>query len=413
MARKTWCFTWNNYTQENDEKLWTFIQKECEYAIYGYETAPNTGTKHIQGYLHFNTKKKLQTLKNQISPIPHWEGSKGTPEQNKTYCSKEGNFKEWGTLPKSTKEKQSEKGQARWKEMREMAKSGDFEGLESKYPKEATVYMRHFKEINLEATKQERHDEWQDNDLKSHFYWIWGPTGTGKSHIVHEIAKLFGERPYPKGLHKWWNGYRKQRVIHIEEATPKAMEYLSHYFKQWADKWGFQPEVKNSFIEYVVPEFIIVTSNYDMTTCFPETQDYEPLARRFTEVRLETREDQTSILNHFKQFALEQTVDPQLDNRFVEESINQLSEPVTTLIAPREGTVEGNLFEDLTYEALHSDRCSASTPMGNTIAIGVEAPPYKKGNIHQEREEQDEEVNLLRPTKRTKFVEDTLFDFNK
>lgn len=397
MARKTWCFTWNNYMESDILKLQEYIGRECEYAIYGKEKAPDTGTHHLQGYLYLKTKKRLGTLKTEISTTPHWEASKGTPQQNKDYCSKEGDAWEFGTLPGTRTEKSGEKTKERWNKMIELAKEGNWEELEREYPKETVQYKRTWREINLEALKQERHDEWNDDDLKSHFWWIQGSTGSGKSHVVHEIAKMFGEQPYPKGLHKWWNGYRKQRVIHVEEATPKAMEYLGHYMKQWADKWGFQPEVKNSFIDYVVPEFFIVTSNYSLADCFPNAQDYEPLARRFTQYELNTRDDQQFVLDHFRQFIAT-----------TETTATQEGQTTAGNKRPRDET-------DLT--TTEPDQCSTDpSPLGNTIAKGLGTPknmestgiePEDNGNTDRDNNNACEEVIH----KRSRFVEETLDHF--
>lgn len=46
------CFTLNNYNGEDEQR----IQNETaryKYAIYGRETAPTTGTRHLQGYINF------------------------------------------------------------------------------------------------------------------------------------------------------------------------------------------------------------------------------------------------------------------------------------------------------------------------------------------------------------------------
>lgn len=47
-ARKTYCFTYNNYTPEIETRLQQFLTENTEYSIYGRETAPTTGTPHLQ-----------------------------------------------------------------------------------------------------------------------------------------------------------------------------------------------------------------------------------------------------------------------------------------------------------------------------------------------------------------------------
>lgn len=87
-ARK-WCFTLNNYTIEDILD----IEKVGSSNIYvfGEETAPTTGTKHLQGYIEF--KKKCRPKNLFINQNIHWEIAKGTREQNYIYCTKENKFK--------------------------------------------------------------------------------------------------------------------------------------------------------------------------------------------------------------------------------------------------------------------------------------------------------------------------------
>lgn len=134
-------------------------------------------------------------------------------------------------------------------------------------------------------------DEVTSQEIKKHFLWLWGPSGTGKSHTARRISReLECDEPYLKDLNKWWNGYKHQKVTIIEEASPKQCEYLASYFKKWCDKWSFTAECKGTVIPACRPEYIIVTSNYCIDTCFPEEADNEPLHRRFTEIYLADRQ---------------------------------------------------------------------------------------------------------------------------
>ena len=62
----------------------------CVYAIVGKEKA-KTGTPHLQGFVHFKSKKYLTGLKKLIGNNAHFEVAKGSDVQNKLYCEKEGN----------------------------------------------------------------------------------------------------------------------------------------------------------------------------------------------------------------------------------------------------------------------------------------------------------------------------------
>lgn len=85
---KKWCFTICNYTQNDIDDI-VKIGSSNKY-IYGFETAPSTGMKHIQGYIEFNEKCRPKNLFSNQSI--HWEKTKGSREQNIKYCSKEKDF---------------------------------------------------------------------------------------------------------------------------------------------------------------------------------------------------------------------------------------------------------------------------------------------------------------------------------
>ena len=66
-----------------------------KYLIYGREVG-DEGTPHLQGYVQLKKITRLTGMK-KLHPTAHWEVAKGTEEQNRTYCSKEGDFQEFGT----------------------------------------------------------------------------------------------------------------------------------------------------------------------------------------------------------------------------------------------------------------------------------------------------------------------------
>ena len=277
---KNWVFTLNNYTPEEENRL---KELECEWMVFGHEHLED-GTPHLQGAFSFKGKRDQTALK-KIFPRLHLEVMHGSPQDSKTYCTKEdmNGYFEKGIIPVSG----GQKNKKRWEEAYEAAKEGRFDDI----PRD--MYLCHdraFHRVYEENRRDPSMENMNDNDLKDHFLWLWGPTGTGKSHTARRISKELGcEEPYLKQLNKWWNGYQCQWVTIIEEADPKRCEHLAGYFKQWCDKWATSGEVKCGNFPNMRPHYIIVTSNYSIAECFPEENDYLPIKRRFTEQRIEDR----------------------------------------------------------------------------------------------------------------------------
>jgi len=104
MVAINYCITINNYNDTTITKVKTLVQ--IKYGIFGEEVAPTTGTKHLQGYVSWTSKTRATTVANAFKKLlgvrPHVVAARGTPIQNKTYCSKEGKVTEWGTMPEAS-----------------------------------------------------------------------------------------------------------------------------------------------------------------------------------------------------------------------------------------------------------------------------------------------------------------------
>lgn len=108
-GRKKYCWTLNNYTDEDVEKLSTMVSDPttfCVYCVFQKEVAPTTGTPHLQGYSVFSKERTWSHL-HKICPRLSSDGKpvKGNHEQNRKYCTKEDSrapgteIYEFGELP--------------------------------------------------------------------------------------------------------------------------------------------------------------------------------------------------------------------------------------------------------------------------------------------------------------------------
>lgn len=82
---RRWCFTLNNYTEEDLDKISSL---DCEYLTYGFETAPSTGTRHLQGYVVFKNLRRFTTL-HKFNEKIHWEKAISSHENCINYCHKD------------------------------------------------------------------------------------------------------------------------------------------------------------------------------------------------------------------------------------------------------------------------------------------------------------------------------------
>lgn len=280
--------TENNPSEESIER---YKELNCKWiAISKEHEDDEEKTPHIHIAIVFNGKRRCPAVK-KLFPRADVKIMRGTPQDCVTYMTKENPLLfEKGERP--TIEKGSKNASAankkKWEDAYQAAKEGRFDDI----PRDMYVrYDRAFHRIYDENIKDEKTDDYDDNDLKDHNLWLWGPTGTGKSYWARKIAAMLdpdGE-PYLKDNNNWWNGYKCHWVTLMEEVTPDLFKYITGNFKKWTDKWVTSAAVKCSHLNSMRPHYFIVTSNFSIDECFPLIQDSGPVHRRFTEIYLDKK----------------------------------------------------------------------------------------------------------------------------
>lgn len=83
---KRWCFTLNNYTEDEISSISSRISDMCSKALVAKEVGEN-GTPHLQGFITLNVKGRPMGIfeNNRI----HWELAKGNDQSQHTYITKQ------------------------------------------------------------------------------------------------------------------------------------------------------------------------------------------------------------------------------------------------------------------------------------------------------------------------------------
>lgn len=92
---RRWVFTINNWTEEHAAALRTL---DYVYLVFGRESAPTTGTLHLQGFVCFANPRRRSSLVTHVGG-GHWQPACGSSAQASAYCKKDGDFDEYGVLP--------------------------------------------------------------------------------------------------------------------------------------------------------------------------------------------------------------------------------------------------------------------------------------------------------------------------
>lgn len=93
-----WCFTINNPSDEDKTKVADVGRGDLiKYLVVGREVGQNQ-TPHLQGFVVFKRGHSRARVSG-LFPRAHLEPARGTSVQAATYCKKDGDFDEYGTIP--------------------------------------------------------------------------------------------------------------------------------------------------------------------------------------------------------------------------------------------------------------------------------------------------------------------------
>lgn len=275
-----WCFTINNFTEEEKERIIHIINDpRVQYGIAETEhTGEGEGTPHIQGYIYWKNQKYFTAAKHFIGERAHIEAAKGNPQQNYDYCSKENTVFVQRPLTKK---------KTPFLEMYKDMKTLPLDEIERRYPKE--MYLRREKVMQVVIQSAMQNVIEYNGELPAKNWWIYGAPGVGKSRWAAsngQYAEIF-----KKNFNKWWDGYNllQTKIVIIEDyPCAPAGNALVQHMKIWGDRYPFEGECKGSHM-LIEPRrfFLIVTSNYSIDMCFQTEDDKEAIKRRFHEVKME------------------------------------------------------------------------------------------------------------------------------
>lgn len=164
-----WTFTINNpFTADFQALKDTFFKLSLKYLCYGKELGQKEFTPHLQGYFQSLTKRTLIALKPDF-PRAHLEPARGSPSENIAYCSKQGDFTEFGTRPMQGRRNDFQQSLSMTnKQIRE------------RWPLHADRLIR-----NRNLYNEDLHRGFNE---EKQIVYITGPAGSGKTKLATEMA---------------------------------------------------------------------------------------------------------------------------------------------------------------------------------------------------------------------------------
>ncbi len=196
-----------------------------QYLVCQQEAGGNTNRDHIQGYIHFSTKKRASTIGNLLHVEQHaFQVARGSPSENRGYCTKTDTRKpgtecfEFGDCPGNQGSK-----------MKDVAASLKSRGLEATvelYPETYITHSTGFAKLANFYQIQELRGKRRSDPVK--LIIAWGDAGCGKTHWADHYDPIhtftFPEQSTGSGP-VWFDGYQGERTLCIQDFDSKTMNY--------------------------------------------------------------------------------------------------------------------------------------------------------------------------------------------
>lgn len=264
---RNWCFTHWDVPHPLDFQETTMV-----YLAYGEEVCPSSNRTHHQGFVVFKKKITLQGIKSRIwdkHSTTHYEIIRGSLQDNKEYCEKEGKYTEFGTLPKQGNRtdlheaiQQIKNGKRPWEFIEED-------------PEFYHKYGRTLKDAEDTFNKKKKRNH------ITRITWLWGKTGTGKSKRIHEWTQ--DKDTYVKIMGKdqdWWDDYNGQDIVWFDDY---AGEIPYNRLLQLADRYPTTVSRRGRApTPFMAKHIFICSSNPPQHYYYNEGQGIAELERRST-----------------------------------------------------------------------------------------------------------------------------------
>jgi hypothetical protein len=238
-SAKHYCFTVNNYTEQDESALST-LAETVSYLVYGRECGAN-GTPHLQGFVSFKTRKTFNQAKTSINARAHLEVARGSPQENRNYCKKDGDYEEFGECPV---------GQGKRSDLEVIAERlREGEQLRKIAHEHPGSFIRYSTGLRRFAEMYTPQRSWVCTVIV-----YYGATGTGKTRRVHQAEDDLWS--YPGG--GWFDGYEGQEAALFDDFG--GHEFKLTYLLKLLDQYPMRVPIKGSFMNWL-PKRIYLTSN--------------------------------------------------------------------------------------------------------------------------------------------------------
>lgn len=272
-SARHWCYTINNYTNDDKQALADKATELLEsgtivYLVYGEEVG-DSGTPHLQGFVSYAKRATMGGVKKLVGRRAHLEVARGTPSQASEYCKKDGAYTEFGRCPAGAGARSDLTELWTW-----ITEGKSEEEIANAFPGQ---FLRYQNSIVRSIRKYQPERDWMPDN-----YILWGRAGTGKTRFVYDNHDRKDIYVHPGDC--WFDGYEGQEVALFDDFH--GGEFKLSYLLKLLDRYPMKVPVKGGFVQWK-PRIIYLTSNKDPATWYRNALEEHQAAlfRRIKETR--------------------------------------------------------------------------------------------------------------------------------
>lgn len=223
--------------------------KPIRYLTHGSEVCPTTGTPHLQLFFIFKNDESVTSLNKKFETwldcksVLRWHKADKNVEECIKYCAKDGvEVSSYGDRPKGSGARTDLDAVV------EIINSGgSLSDIVSSCPQQFILYSGGIQKLLMFSVKP--------RSFKTEVYWVYGPTGTGKSRWV--FNQMDPESSYFKSAaNKWWDGYTGQKDVMIDDFRP-SKEMPFDMILRLLDRYPLTVEAKGATMHFVSQRIFI------------------------------------------------------------------------------------------------------------------------------------------------------------
>lgn len=253
---------------------------DVAYLVYEHQIAPETGRRHLQGYVRFNNRKRFSTVTAWFAARgmagTHIEKAKGSEEQNRAYCTRE-ETRAAGTEPTEYGVYNPNHGKQGTRT--DLAGAIDMLDKGASLGEVARAHAADF--VRYHRGFQAYADATRPLPPLSRdvtVYVLWGPTGTGKTHrTLNKFPEIYSVKPGRDP----WGMYRQETAIFFDEYDWE--KWPLQEMNRYLDKWRCMLDARYAD-KYAMWTTVIIAANTNPSSWYPQAPQLllDALRRRMT-----------------------------------------------------------------------------------------------------------------------------------